>query len=202
MKWGEMMTKVAEKLAQVQAKLAVPKGRENTFGGFSYRSAEDILRAVKPLLAEHNLLLTLNDTIEMLGNRFYVASKASLIDTESGEDITVQAMAREPESRTKMDDAQVTGSSSSYARKYALCGLFAIDDSSDDPDTRDNSETHTVGITNGTLGQIVAVAKAKNINPQNMTAIMLSEFKVERSTHLTEEQGRALLKILNEMAAN
>ena len=196
------MKKVAEKLAQVQAKLAVPKGRENTFGGFSYRSAEDILRAVKPLLAEHNLLLTLNDTIEMLGNRFYVASKASLIDTESGEDITVKAMAREPESRTKMDDAQVTGSSSSYARKYALCGLFAIDDSSDDPDTRDNSETHTAGITNGTLGQIVAVAKAKNINPQNMTAIMLSEFKVERSTYLTEEQGRALLKILNEMAAN
>lgn len=192
------MKKVAEKLAQVQAKLAVPKERENTFGGFSYRSAEDILRAVKPLLAEHNLLLTLNDTIEMLGNRFYVASKASLIDTESGEDITVKAMAREPESRTKMDDAQVTGSSSSYARKYALCGLFAIDDSSTDPDARDN----TNGITKGTLKQIVTVAKAKNINPQNMTAIMLSEFKVERSTNLTEEQGRALLKILNEMAAN
>lgn len=196
------MKKVAEKLSQVQAKLAVPKGRENTFGGFSYRSAEDILRAVKPLLAEHHLLLTLNDTIEMLGNRFYVESTASLVDTETGDDITVKAMAREPESRTKMDDAQVTGSSSSYARKYALCGLFAIDDSRDDPDARDNSETHTAGITNGTLGQIVAVAKAKNINPQNMTAIMLSEFKVERSTHLTEEQGRALLKILNEMAVN
>lgn len=192
------MKKVAEKLAQVQAKLAVPKGRENTFGGFSYRNAEDILRAVKPLLAEYSLLLTLNDTIEMIGNRFYVASKASLIDTESGEDITVKAMAREPESRTKMDDAQVTGSSSSYARKYALCGLFAIDDSSTDPDARDN----TNGITKGTLKQIVTVAKAKNINPQNMTAIMLSEFKVERSTNLTEEQGRALLKILNEMAAN
>lgn len=197
------MKKAAEKLAQIQAKLAVPKGRENTFGGFSYRSAEDILRAVKPLLAEHNLLLTLNDTIEMLGNRFYVASKASLIDTETGEDITVKAMAREPESRTKMDDAQVTGSSSSYARKYALCGLFAIDDSSDDPDAREgNNEVNTAGITKGTLKQIVAVAKAKNINPQNMTAIMLSEFKVERSTLLTEEQGRALLKILNGMAAN
>lgn len=196
------MKKVAEKLAQVQAKLAVPKERENTFGGFSYRNAEDILRAVKPLLAEHNLLLTLNDTIEMLGNRFYVESTASLIDTETGEEITVQAMAREPEGRTKMDDAQVTGSSSSYARKYALCGLFAIDDSSDDPDAQNNSEMHTAGITKGTLKQIVAVAKAKNINPQNMTAIMLSEFKVERSTLLTEEQGRALLKILNEMAVN
>lgn len=196
------MKKVAEKLAQVQAKLAVPKERENTFGGFSYRNAEDILRAVKPLLAEHHLLLTLNDTIEMLGNRFYVASKASLIDTESGEDITVKAMAREPEGRTKMDDAQVTGSSSSYARKYALCGLFAIDDSSDDPDAQNNSEMHTAGITKDTLRQIVAVAKAKNINPQNMTAIMLSEFKVERSANLTEDQGRALLKILNGMAVN
>ena len=196
------MKKVAEKLAQVQAKLAVPKGRENTFGGFSYRSAEDILRAVKPLLAEQNLLLTLNDSIEMLGTRFYVESKASLIDTETGEDITVQAMAREPKERTKMDDAQVTGSSSSYARKYALCGLFAIDDSSDDPDAQNNSEMHTAGITKDTLRQIVAVAKAKNINPQNMTAIMLSEFKVERSANLTEDQGRALLKILNGMAVN
>lgn len=198
MKWGETMKKIAEKLAKVQAKLTVPKGRENTFGDFLYRSAEDILRAVKPLLAEQNLLLTLNDSIEMLGTRFYVESKASLIDTETGEDITVQAMAREPKERTKMDDAQVTGSSSSYARKYALCGLFAIDDSSDDPDARDN----TNGITKGTLGKLVAIAKAKNISPQNMTAIMLSEFKVERSANLTEDQGRALLKILNEMAAN
>lgn len=192
------MKKVAEKLAQVQAKLAVPKERENTFGGFSYRNAEDILRAVKPLLAEHHLLLTLNDTIEMLGNRFYVASKASLIDTESGEDITVKAMAREPEGRTKMDDAQVTGSSSSYARKYALCGLFAIDDSSDDPDARDN----TKGITQATREKLATVAQAKKITPQNMTAIMLSEFKVDKSADLTETQGRALLKILNEMAAN
>lgn len=196
------MKKVAEKLAQIQTKLAVPKGRENTFGEFLYRSAEDILRAVKPLLAERNLLLTLNDSIEMLGNRFYVKSTASLTDIETGEEITVQAMARETESRPKMDDAQVTGSSSSYARKYALCGLFAIDDSSDDPDAQNNSEMHTAGITKDTLRQIVAVAKAKNINPQNMTAIMLSEFKVKRSPHLTEEQGRALLKILNEMAAN
>ena len=167
-----------------------------------YRSAEDILRAVKPLLAECNLLLTLNDSIEMLGNRFYVKSTASLTDIETGEEITVQAMARETEHRSKMDDAQVTGSSSSYARKYALCGLFAIDDSSTDPDAQNNSEMHTAGITKGTLKQIVAVAKAKNINPQNMTAIMLSEFKVERSANLTEDQGRALLKILNEMAVN
>ncbi|WP_459540761.1 ERF family protein [Negativicoccus succinicivorans] len=193
-----MMKKIAEKLAQVQAKLAVPKERENTFGGFSYRSAEDILRAVKPLLAEHNLLLTLNDSIIMLGNRFYVVSTARLTDTETGEGMIVQAQAREPESRTKMDDAQVTGSSSSYARKYALCGLFAIDDSSTDPDARDN----TNGITQSTREKLAAVAKAKNITPQNMTAIMLSEFKVERSANLTEEQGRALLKILNEMAVN
>ena len=196
------MKKVAEKLAQVQEKLAVPKGRENTFGGFSYRSAEDILRAVKPLLAEHNLLLTLNDSIIMLGDRFYVVATARLTDTETGEGMIVQAQAREPESRTKMDDAQVTGSSSSYARKYALCGLFAIDDSSDDPDARDNSEMHTAGITKDTLRQIVAVAKAKNISPQNMTAIMTAEFKVERSANLTEDQGRALLKILNGMAVN
>ena len=85
----------------MQAKLAVPKGRENTFGGFSYRNAEDILRAVKPLLAEYSLLVTLTDSIEMLGNRFYVASTASLIDAETGEEIAVQAMAREPDERKK-----------------------------------------------------------------------------------------------------
>lgn len=200
------MSEIAKKLAQVQAKLSVPKDRDNKFGGFSYRNAEDILRAVKPLLAEHGLLLTLNDTIEMLGNRFYVASTASLVDTETGEDITVKAMAREPEGRTKMDDAQVTGSSSSYARKYALCGLFAIDDSAGDPDAQERdpqrSPYRADGITSATLGALAQVAKERGIRPQDVSVIILGDYGVEKSTALTETQGRELLAKLQAMAVD
>lgn len=198
------MSEIAKKLAQVQAKLSVPKDRDNKFGGFSYRNAEDILRAVKPLLAEHGLLLTLNDTIEMLGNRFYVASTASLVDTETGEDITVKAMAREPEGRTKMDDAQVTGSSSSYARKYALCGLFAIDDSSADPDAQESMDAphRADGITSATLGALAQVAKERGIHPQDVSVIILGDYGVEKSTALTETQGRELLAKLQAMAVD
>lgn len=199
-----MMTKVAEKLAQVQAKLAVPKGRENTFGGFSYRNAEDILRAVKPLLAEYSLLVTLTDSIEMLGNRFYVASTASLIDAETGEEIAVQAMAREPDERKKMDDAQVTGSSSSYARKYALCGLFAIDDSAGDPDAQESMDAphRAGGITSATLGALAQVAKERGIHPQDVSVIILGDYGVEKSTALTETQGREFLAKLQAMAVD
>ena len=188
----------------MQAKLAVPKGRENTFGGFSYRNAEDILRAVKPLLAEYSLLVTLTDSIEMLGNRFYVASTASLIDAETGEEIAVQAMAREPDERKKMDDAQVTGSSSSYARKYALCGLFAIDDSAGDPDAQESMDAphRAGGITSATLGALAQVAKERGIHPQDVSVIILGDYGVEKSTALTETQGRELLAKLQAMAVD
>jgi hypothetical protein len=124
-----------ELLAEVQAKLNAPKSRKNTFGNYNYRSCEDILEAVKPLLKEQGLLLTLSDTLVNIGDRYYVAATAKVaIDGSSFE---VNAYAREEETKKGMDGSQITGTASSYARKYALNGLFLIDDTKD-ADTDDH----------------------------------------------------------------
>lgn len=132
------MSDVVLKLSKVQEKLYAPKDKTNDFGKFSYRNAEDILRAVKPLLANEGLAVTMTDNVENVGNRFYVKSTANVTESKTGESVSVTAWAREPEMRKGMDAAQVTGSSTSYARKYALCGLFAIDDGTQDIDIADN----------------------------------------------------------------
>lgn len=125
------------KLIKIQSELKAPKNQENKFGGFKYRSCEDILEALKPLLSKYELLLTLNDEIIMIGNRYYVQATAKVTDS-NGECIQARAFARESEEKAKMDSSQVTGSASSYARKYALNGLFCIDDTKDQ-DFYDNS---------------------------------------------------------------
>lgn len=125
---------IVEKLLEVQLKLNAPKNQYNSFGKYNYRNCEDVIEAVKPILAEQKLSLTMSDSIECIGNRYYVRAEAKIIDCENGTDISVCAYAREEETKKGMDSAQITGSASSYARKYALNGLFAIDDSKD-PDT-------------------------------------------------------------------
>lgn len=123
---------LAEKLLYIQQNLKAPKNQYNKFGNFKYRSCEDILEAVKPLLAETKTVLLISDDIQVKGDRFYVVSTAVLRDTESSETFENRACAREAEdNKAKMDAAQVTGTSSTYARKYALNGLFCIDDSKD-----------------------------------------------------------------------
>lgn len=130
---------IVEKLAYVQTRLRAPKGQYNKFGGYSYRSAEDILESVKPLCAEVGLVLTLTDSVEVKENGWvYVVATASVQDGMTA--ISAQGWAREPETRKGMDAAQVTGSSSSYARKYALNGLFAIDDAKDPDATNDHGK--------------------------------------------------------------
>jgi len=118
-----------KELIKIQAGLKAPKGQYNNFGKYSYRSCEDILEAVKPLLLEYNCTLTLHDNLVNLGTRFYV--KATAILTNGKETATGTAFAREPETKKGMDAAQITGATSSYARKYALNGLFLIDDCKD-----------------------------------------------------------------------
>jgi len=125
-----------EKLTIIQTKLKAPKNQFNKFGGYNYRSCEDIVEAVKPLLAELSLSLVINDEVVMIGNRYYVKATVTLYDGEKS--ISTTAFARESETKKGMDESQITGSSSSYARKYALNGLFAIDDVRD-ADTRDNT---------------------------------------------------------------
>lgn len=125
-----MKTELYKKLWTIQQTLNAPKNQRNNFGGYSYRSAEDILEAVKPLL--QNITLTLNDEIVLIGDRYYVKATATLSDGEDA--ICVTAYAREEENKKGMDCSQLTGATSSYARKYALNGLFCIDDAKD-PDT-------------------------------------------------------------------
>lgn len=126
---------IYEKLGAVQSKLKAPKNRKNTFGGYSYRSCEDILEAVKPLLEKNKASIKITDNMTMIGARYYVNAQAYFIDNENpGEFIVTEAYAREPEEKKGMDPAQITGSASSYARKYALNGLLLIDDVKD-PDT-------------------------------------------------------------------
>ena len=125
---------IYEKLAQVQTELKAPKNRRNTFGKYNYRSCEDILEAVKPLLAEVKAIIKLTDNIMMVGDRVYVNATAWFVDVDTDEMISSDAFAREPADKKGMDAAQITGTASSYARKYALNGLLLIDDAKD-PDT-------------------------------------------------------------------
>ncbi len=131
---------IYEKLSAVQAGLKAPKNQRNNFGGYNYRSCEDILEAVKPILKKNGLVLTISDELTQVGDRYYIQAVAIVYDITSGESLTVKASAREEEIKKGMDAAQITGSASSYARKYALNGLFNIDDSkieaSPDPDTQ------------------------------------------------------------------
>lgn len=130
---------VYEKLMNVQAALKCNKNQYNSFGKYKYRSCEDIVESVKPLLKANGLLLTLTDEIVMVGERFYVKATAEVIDVAEGGIVSVSAFAREEETKKGMDGSQVTGASSSYARKYALNGMFAIDD------TKDSDSTNTHG---------------------------------------------------------
>lgn len=129
---------IYEKLLNIQTKLKAPKGQYNSFGKYSYRSCEDILEALKPLLAEEKATVILQDELIQVGERYYIKAIAKFVDIEIDKEeqltnasIEVSALAREEETKKGMDDSQVTGASSSYARKYALNGLFAIDDSQD-----------------------------------------------------------------------
>ena len=121
--------KLHEKVLAIQTKLKAPKGQYNSFGKYSYRSAEDILEAVKPLNAEQGVLLTITDEIKEIGGRVYVVATATVSD--GTDTLQVSAFAREPENKKGMDESQITGATSSYARKYALNGLYAIDDNKD-----------------------------------------------------------------------
>lgn len=129
---------VYEKLIKVQAELKAPKSKFNSFGKYKYRSLEDILEGVKPLLEKNKASLVIADSIEQVGDRYYLKATATFIDTENGESVSNSALARESADKKGQDDSQITGTASSYARKYALNGLFLIDDTKD----ADTDEAH------------------------------------------------------------
>ena len=130
-----------KELITIQSTLNAPKGQYNSFGKYKYRSCEDILAAVKPLLQQNGCTLTISDEVVMVGNRIYIKATATLTNSTGEKEVTT-AFAREEETKKGMDGSQVTGASSSYARKYALNGLFAIDDTKD-ADTLNNNAQYT-----------------------------------------------------------
>ena len=183
---------VYEKLMTVQTKLRAPKGQYNSFGKYSYRSCEDILEALKPLLGEVGAIVNVTDEIKLIGDRYYVEATASFIDTETGERMIAKASAREAEAKKGMDDSQVTGSVSSYARKYALNGLFAIDDNKD----ADSTNTHgkeikpnmtPTGITEAQLKRLFAIGNKAGIKKEVVEGTVRKIFNCEPKD-MTKEQ--------------
>ena len=138
---------IRQKLQGIQSSLKAPKGQTNKFGGYRYRSAEDILEALKPLLGEWGCSLVIQDDMVEVGGRVYVKATANLIDNETESVLSTSAFAREAEAKKGMDDAQITGSASSYARKYALNGLFAIDDTKDPDATNTHGKDKSQAVT-------------------------------------------------------
>jgi hypothetical protein len=139
------MSDLTSKLASIQQTLKAPKGQMNTFGKYKYRSCEDILEAVKPLLGD--LVLTISDDIVEVGGRVYVKATASLFSGSGN--VSTTAFARESETKKGMDDSQITGSASSYARKYALNGLFCIDDTKDADATNQHNQPSVSAVLSG-----------------------------------------------------
>lgn len=129
------MKNILMKLNKIQVELKAPKGQFNKFGNYKYRNSEDILEALKPLLGKYKAAINITDEIILIGDRYYIKATASLYDIESGMFIDSVAFAREEENKKGMDSSQITGSASSYARKYALNGLLAIDDTKDSDST-------------------------------------------------------------------
>ena len=177
---------VCEKLLQIQSKLKVPKGQYNEFGKYKYRSCEDILEALKPLLAEVKAAVILNDEIVQVGERIYVKATASFIDIEDKQTITTTAYAREEETKKGMDGSQITGASSSYARKYALNGLFAIDDNKDSDATNNQGDStdkpNTSNKSNAELSEaqikrLFAIAYSAGINKEKVEKQVKGSFK-------------------------
>ena len=158
-----------KKLIEVQMELKAPKNQRNTFGNYNYRSAEDILEALKPILAKHEATVILSDKIIVKENMWtYAEATATFVDIETGESVSSNGYAREAETKKGMDPSQITGSASSYARKYALNGLLLIDDNKD----ADTNEQHIQ----------TAGAKTKEFTKDDVTALRLDLVKVATAT--------------------
>lgn len=183
---------IYEKLANIQKELFVPKDQKNDFGRYNYRSCEDILTKVKPLCEKNGCVLFLTNETIQVGNRNYIEAHATLIETKTGEKIESVASAREAESKKGMDESQITGTASSYARKYALAGLFCIDNERD-ADTNEYAEK-TQGKTLATDKQIKLL---KDKMSEEQISGMLEYYKVKKIEELTIEQASQTIKGLD-----
>ena len=183
---------IYKKLMSIQTKLKAPKSQRNSFGNYNYRSCEDILEAVKPLLDEFKVALTIKDEIVLIGERYYIKATATLIDIDTGDTTETYAYARESAEKRGMDSSQVTGATSSYARKYALNGLFAIDDNKD----ADATNTHgkdtikvnmTPALSEAQLKRLYAIGNKAGIKKEVLDSTVKKSFGCE-PRNMTKEQ--------------
>lgn len=175
-----------QRVGDIQHKLKAPKGQYNSFGKYNYRSCEDILEGVKPLLKEHNLALLIDDEIVQIGERYYVKATAKI--TDGREIVSATAYAREPDTKKGMDESQITGATSSYARKYALNALLCIDDTKD-ADTMDNSKK-PVQQTQETVynwNSLKTRATQGGISEDDLKHYLKETLKVNESKDMTQE---------------
>lgn len=188
-----------EKLSLIQREMKAPKNLFNSYGGYKYRNAEGILEAFKPFEEKYNVCLLIADSVEECGGRVYIKATAHFIDLENGTEVTAAAYAREAVTKKGMDDSQITGTASSYARKYALNGLFLLDDTKD-ADTDENRREREARQEKEKTGKqkidkTKAVALAKLIvGKGGKVEDILAEYSVERLSELTEEQNFEIVK--------
>lgn len=195
---SETMT-LTEKLIHIQKALKAPKNQYNQFGNYKYRSAEDILEAVKPLNAEHGLLLMLTDEPVMIGEWHYIKATARITDGKDSYEVT--AYARESENKKGMDHSQVTGTASSYARKYALNGLYLIDDTKDadtDEYQKQSNKQKVTPITPGQIGEIKTKAFEFAEIRKGQVDDVYKALKINDLTKLSKEQADKVIDKLDE----
>ena len=181
-----------QKMVAVQSELKAPKGQYNSFGKYNYRSCEDILEGVKPLLAKHGLVLTIQDHIELIGDRYYVRAVAMI--TDGSEDISAAAYARESLDKKGMDASQVTGATSSYARKYALNGLLAIDDTKDADSVEDKPLPQNTAYNWKTLK---ARATQGGVTEEALKDYLKNELKVKNTDEMTRDHYQKAFDFIN-----
>ena len=187
---------LTQRVGDIQHKLKAPKGQYNSFGKYNYRSCEDILEGVKPLLKEHNLALLIDDEIVQIGERYYVKATAKI--TDGRERVSATAYAREPDTKKGMDESQITGATSSYARKYALNALLCIDDTKD-ADTMDNSKK-PVQQTQETVYNwqtLKARATQGGISEEDLVHYVTETLKVKKPSELTQEHYQQAFNWVN-----
>lgn len=185
-----------QKIVAVQSELKAPKGQYNSFGKYNYRSCEDILEGVKPLLNKYGLYLTIDDAVQLIGDRYYIKATATLSDGDNC--ISTSAYARESLDKKGMDSSQVTGATSSYARKYALNGLLCIDDTKD-ADTMDNSKK-PVQQTQETVYNwqtLKARSTQGGISEEELVHYVTETLKVKKPSELTQEHYQQAFNWVN-----
>ena len=179
---------VYEKLIAIQSELKAPKSQYNNFGKYAYRNCEDILEALKPILKEHKSTIYISDEIVTVLERFYVKATVTFIDAETGEKIINTAYAREEEDKKGMDGSQVTGSSSSYARKYALNGMFAIDDTKDSDFTNTTVKGDNSALSEAQIKRLLAIASKVNISADDVKKVVAKSFGVQDLRKMNKQQ--------------